>query len=133
MKLPESVRKFLSKPNFAVLATVGPSGKPQATPVWFLLDGDHILVNTSKGRIKLRNLRANPHVALEVHDLANPYLYVQIQGKVVQFYPAKGARDIDRLSQRYRGTPYTYSLGDAPANRVSIYIQPTSVHTMGLH
>jgi PPOX class probable F420-dependent enzyme len=133
MKLPESVRKFLSKPNFAVLATVDPSGTPQATPVWFLLDDDHILINTSKGRIKLRNLRANQQVALEVHDLANPYQYVQIRGKVIQFDPAKGGRDIDRLSQRYRGTPFKYSPGDAPANRVSIHIQPTSVNTMGLH
>lgn len=132
MKLTESVRKFLTKPNFAVLATIGPSGKPQATPVWFLVEDDHILINTSKGRIKLRNLQSNPNVALEVHDLANPYQYVQIQGKVIQIDPAKGARDIDRLSQRYRGTPYSYARSDAPANRVSIHIKPTSVHTMGL-
>ncbi len=132
MKLPDSVREFLKKPNFAVLATISPSGKPQATPVWFQVDDDHILINTSKGRVKLRNLQANPHVALEVHDLANPYQYVQIRGKVVKIDPASGARDIDRLSQRYRGNPYSYPPTDAPANRVSIRIRPNAVNVMGL-
>lgn len=132
MKLPESVRKFLSKPNLAVLATADRSCKPQATPVWFLLEDDHILINTAKGRVKLRNLEANPHVALEVHDLGNPYEYVQIRGKVVKFDPTRGAQDIDQLSQRYRGTAYKYSPGDAPANRVSILIQPISFNTMGV-
>ncbi len=131
MKLPESVQKFLEKPNFAVLATISPSGQPQATPVWFILDGDQILINTSKGRVKLRNLTANPRVALEIHDLANPYQYVQIRGKVVKIDPTVGARDIDRLSQRYRGKAYSYPSTDAPANRVSIHIQPTAVNTMG--
>ena len=132
MKLPESVREFLKKANFAVLATISPSGKPQVTPVWFLVDDDHILINTSKGRAKLRNMQANPHVALEVHDLANPYQFVQIRGKVEKLDPASGAHDIDRLSQRYRGKPYTYPPTDAPANRVSIRIRPTAFTSMGL-
>jgi PPOX class probable F420-dependent enzyme len=132
VKLPKSVREFLKKPNFAVLATISPSGKPQATPVWFLVDEDHILVNTSKGRVKLRNVEANPHVALEVHDLANPYQFVQIRGEV-KLDPANGARDIDRLSQRYRGKPYAYPPTDAPAKRVSIRIRPTGFTSMGLN
>ncbi len=132
MKLSDSVGEFLKKPNFAVLATISPSGNPQATPVWFLLEGDHILINTSKGRVKLRNMQANPEVALEVHDLSNPYQYVQIRGKVVAFDSGNGARDIDRLSQRYRGRSYQYPPTDAPANRVSIRIQPHATNSMGL-
>jgi len=132
MKLPESIWEFLKKPNFAVLATISPSGKPQATPVWFLVENEHIVVNTSKGRAKLRNVEANPQVALEVHDLANPYQYVQIQGKVVKLDPANGARDIDRLSQRYGGKPYTYPPGDGPAKRVSIRIRPDAYTSGGL-
>ncbi len=132
VNLPDSVREFLKKPNFAVLATISPTGRPQATPVWFLLEGDHILINTSKGRVKLRNVQTNPEVALEVHDLTNPYQYVQIRGKVVAFDTANGPRDIDRLSQRYRGRAYQYPPTDAPANRVSITIQPRAMNTMGL-
>ncbi|MBM3470361.1 MAG: hypothetical protein FJX73_06175 [Armatimonadetes bacterium] len=57
-QLDEATRAFLGEPNPAVLATVSPEGRPQATPVWFTLEGDQILINTSKGRVKLRNLKA---------------------------------------------------------------------------
>ncbi|MDR7435903.1 MAG: PPOX class F420-dependent oxidoreductase [Armatimonadota bacterium] len=132
MKLPGSIRAFLEKPNLAVLATVSPSGRPQATPVWFLLEGDRILINTSRGRAKLRNLQNNPYIAIVIYDCENPYQYVQIRGKVVAFDAVNGARDIDRLSMRYRGEPYRYPPTDKPENRVSILIQPTGFTSMGL-
>jgi PPOX class probable F420-dependent enzyme len=118
--------------NVAVLATYSPSNRPQATPVWFELQGDHILINTSKGRAKLRNMQAHARVALAIVDRENPYRYVQIQGTVVAFDAENGARDIDRLSQRYTGKAYAYPGADRPANRVSIHIRPGRVSAMGL-
>ncbi len=130
MQLPDSIKKLLAKPGFAVLATVSPKGRPQATPVWFMLDGDEILMNTSQGRAKLRNLQANPYAAIAVVDRENPYLYVQIRGPV-RLDPANGARDIDRLSMRYRGKAYQYPPTDSPEKRVSIHLQPTAFTAMG--
>jgi PPOX class probable F420-dependent enzyme len=130
--IPENVRRFLEKPNFAVLATHAPGGRLQATPVWFLYVDSHILINTSKGRQKLRNLQANPEVALAILDREDPYRYVQIRGRVTNFDTQNGARDIDRLSHRYTGGPYPYPGGDRPENRVSIHITPEHVNTMGL-
>ncbi len=131
MRLPDHVRAFLDKPNLAVLATVGPRGRPQATPVWFLLDGDEILMNTSAGRAKWRNLRRHPYAAVVVVDRDDPYRYVQVRGPV-RLDPANGARDIDRLSLRYRGRPYQYPPTDAPQHRVSIRLRPDSYTAMGL-
>ncbi len=131
MQLPDNVKKFLEKPNLAVLATVGPTGWPQATPVWFMVDGDEILMNTSQGRVKLRNLQASPRAAVVVVDRDDPYLYVQIRGKI-RLEPAHGARDIDRLSLRYRGKPYKYPPTDAPEKRVSIHLRPTAFSGMGV-
>jgi len=125
MVLPDNVKKFLAKPNLAVVATVSPSCRPQATPVWFMLDGDDILINTAKGRVKLRNLHSNPRVSLAIVDRDNPYAYVQIQGTVTGFDEKNGARDIDRLSLRYRGEKYNYQSGNTPADRVSVRIKPT--------
>ena len=133
MALPDAVRKFLQEPNVAVLATVGRSGRPQATPVWFLVEDGHILINTSKGRLKLLNMQANPRVAFTVVDRDDLYRYVQIQGKVVKFDPDRGARDIDRLSQRYRGRAYRYPPTDKPENRITILIKPVKVSTMGFN
>jgi PPOX class probable F420-dependent enzyme len=132
MQLSDPIRKFLERPNFAVLATISPSGRPQATPVWFLVDGQQILINTGKGLVKLRNIRANPHVALSIYDRDEPYTHVQIRGKVVAIDEAHGARDIDRLSLRYRGQPYKYQPGVTPADRVSIRIKPTGLTSGGI-
>lgn len=132
MQLPDHVQTFLEKPNLAVIATVSPTGRPQATPIWFMLDGDKVVVNTAKGRVKLRNLSANPRVALTVYDRDDPYRHVQIHGKVVKFDAENGARDIDRLSMRYRGQPYKYQPGVTPADRVSVWIRPTGFTAGGI-
>jgi PPOX class probable F420-dependent enzyme len=131
MKFADAVRAFLSEPHVAMLATVSPMGRPQATPVWFLLEDDHILVNTSKGRVKLRNLEAHPYLALTIVDPKDMYRYVQIQGRVTRIDRANGARDIERLSKRYTGKPYSYRSGDGPEDRVSLLIRPLSVSGMG--
>ncbi|HEV2281015.1 MAG TPA: PPOX class F420-dependent oxidoreductase [bacterium] len=129
-QVTEPVRKFLEKPNFAVLATRS-NGGLQATPMWFVYEDGQIVLNSSKGRAKLRNMRRHPEVALAVVDRENPYQYVQICGKVTAFDEKNGARDIDRLSQRYNGRPYPYPGGDAPEKRVTIRITPAKVTTQG--
>jgi PPOX class probable F420-dependent enzyme len=132
MQLSGPIKAFLEKPLVAVLATISPSGRPQATPVWYLLEKNHILINTSQGRIKLRNLQANPRVALTFVDTNDPYRYVQIQGKVVKFDREHGARDIDRLSMRYRGRSYQYPPTDAPDRRVTLLVRPTRFNVRGV-
>ncbi len=129
--LDETTRAFLSKPYVAILATTSPRGHPQATPIWYLLDDDHIVINTSRGRVKLQNLEANPHAALIVVDPENVYRWVQIQGRVVRFDQQNGARDIDRLSVRYTGKPYRYPAGGKPEDRVTIVIRPLRVSGLG--
>jgi Ca2+-transporting ATPase len=42
--LADAVRRLLEKPNFAVLATHSGSKRLQATPVWFLVEGDHMTI-----------------------------------------------------------------------------------------
>lgn len=69
------------KKAFAYVATVMADGTPQVTPVWVEYDGKHVIFNTAKGRVKERNLRRNPQVALSVADPANPYRYIQVRGR----------------------------------------------------
>lgn len=130
IQIPEPVRKFLEKPNFPVLATRS-NAALQATPMWFLYEDGQIVLNTSQGRAKLRNMHKHPEVALAIVDRDNPYQYVQIRGKVTAFDAKNGARDIDRLSQRYNGRPYPYPGGDAPEKRVTIRVTPTRITTQG--
>jgi PPOX class probable F420-dependent enzyme len=91
------------KKAFLYLATLMPSGAPQVTPVWFNTDDTFILINTAEGRIKDRNMRARPQVALCIADPVNPYRYLQIRGKVVEFSTIDADDHIDALAFKYQG------------------------------
>lgn len=78
--LSNSVRAFLEEPRFAVLATINRSGTPQLTVMWYALrpDDDVVVLNTSRGLLKERNLRRDPRVSLCVEDGLR---YVTLEGR----------------------------------------------------
>jgi PPOX class probable F420-dependent enzyme len=104
-KIPQTHLDLLTneKKAFLYLATIMPNGSPQVTPVWFNTSGDNILINSAKGRIKDRNMRARPHVALCIQDPTNPYRYLQLRGKVIEITSKFADEHIDTLSLKYHG------------------------------
>ena len=62
--IPEEMKDLLDKPIVASLSTVMPDGSPQVTPVWFDYDGSNIRINSAKGRVKDKNMRRDPRVAI---------------------------------------------------------------------
>src|SRR6266545_238848 len=48
------------------LATARPDGQPQTLPVWFLWDGASFTLLSMPTAGKVRNIRANPRVALNL-------------------------------------------------------------------
>ncbi len=56
------------EPLLAVLSTVNPDGTPQSTPLWYHYDGEYLICACYSHRIKVRNIRQNPEVALVVVD-----------------------------------------------------------------
>jgi PPOX class probable F420-dependent enzyme len=117
------------KKAFAHLALVTSRGEPHVTPMWFDFDGEHIIINTARGRLKDRILQKRPVVALAVTDPANPYRYIQIRGPVV-FETEEGAFDqICDLRLKYHGDRnYPRYPGQV---RVTYKIVPEHVTTMG--
>ncbi len=100
-KLSEKARAFLLERRFAVLGTINQDGSPQLTTMWFLLDGDFIMMNTKAGRTKERNMRRDPRISVCVPD---GYSYVTINGTVEMIDDQQIAqRDIYRLAVRYDG------------------------------
>ena len=129
-ELPESFLQLLTSKSFASLATVMPDGTPQVTPTWVDRDGDMVLVNSAKGRVKDRNLRANSKVGLSVSDPDNAYRYLSVQGEVVEFREEGADAHIDALAKRYMGVD-SYPYRTAEEVRVIYVIRPTAVHTFG--
>lgn len=68
---PEQLTEITRPKLLAVLSTVNLDGSPQATPVWYLYDGEFFKVSCHSGRLKARNVRRNPSVTLTVLDTAN--------------------------------------------------------------
>jgi len=130
--IPESHHDLLKDETkaFAYLATTMTDGSPQVTPVWFNTDGKHILVNTAQGRIKDRNMRARPQVALCIADPGNPYRYLQIRGKVGEFTTEGADAHIDTLAGKYTGTS-KYTFGKTGEKRVTYKILPEKVDAHG--
>src|SRR3977135_1489498 len=83
-ELDESDRWLLEKNVTATLGTVKRNGMPQLSPIWVAHDGVNILVNTKKGRVKDRNMRARSDVAILCVNPSNPYHWMAINGKVVE-------------------------------------------------
>lgn len=131
MKIPESHQDLLSDnlKAFVYLATIMKDGTPQVTPVWFSWNGVQILINSAQGRLKDRNMRQRPNVALVIQDPANPYRYLEIRGKVVDITTEGAVDHINFLSMKYKGNPnYKIAPGDL---RVIYRIMPENVHAYG--
>jgi PPOX class probable F420-dependent enzyme len=99
--LSAAARAIIDKRVLAHVATVGPEGEPHVTPVWILLDGDEVIINTSLGRAKARNLANDPRVAISMTDPDNPYAVVAIRGTVIGFTTSGADEVINRMATKY--------------------------------
>ena len=102
MELIERVREMTVDPVVAVLTTVSPGGRPQATPLWYEFDGETFNCTAFTSRTKVRNIQRNPNVSLVVLDTVSPGVPLTIVGTAS--LSDQGASEITmRLAKRYLG------------------------------
>lgn len=106
--IPESLIHLLKDETkaYAFLGTTMPDGSPQVTPVWFNVEGEHIMINSDKGRVKDRNMRARPKVSVLIMAFNDSYNYLQIRGRVVEIIEEGGIDHINALGQKYTGSDF---------------------------
>jgi PPOX class probable F420-dependent enzyme len=108
---PDDVAR-LTGTDYATFVTMNPDGSPQATVTWVDAADGHVLVNTARGRVKDRNVRADPRVAIGVMRGGDAYDWISITGTVVDIEVSERAeRHIDQLAHRYDGHGYRYLPG----------------------
>jgi PPOX class probable F420-dependent enzyme len=126
--LTDAQRTFLDDIRYAVVATINPDGMPQQTVLWYERQGDEIMMNTSRGRLKDDNLRRDPRISFCIED---EYRYLTLRGTATLIDDQEQAQeDITRLARRY--TPDFDERNMAPfrsQERVTIRMRIDHIHS----
>ncbi len=128
--IPAEDLDLLKTTALAHVATLGPKGEPQSTPVWFDFDGTYIKVSQTKGRQKYRNVNRDKRVALSIVDPANAYHYLEIRGVVDHIEEDPDKKFIDAMAKKYLGQD-KYPWSQPGDERVVLYIKPEHTSRMG--
>lgn len=125
----EQLKEITDRPLLAVLATVNPSGTPQATPLWYHYDGECFVVTCFAHRVKARNIRANPDVVMVVVDTVDNGRGLIVRGTADVL--ETGAEDATVVNAvRYlgaeRGKQAAAEL-NRMGNRVMIRVKPSKI------
>jgi len=119
----EEAVEIIEGMNFAYVATIMADGSPHISPVWIDRDGDMLLINTVRGRVKQRNVSRDPRVAISMIQEKSPYRHLFIRGRVIE-QTKEGALDhINHLASKYLGKEYPWN----DRNRIILRIKPESV------
>src|ERR1700677_2754680 len=105
-------------------------GSPHLTQTWVDTDGEHVLINSVQGHVKVRNIERDPRVAVAISDPDKPSRYFQVRGRVLDVTTDGAAEHIEKLAQRYLGCPYSW-YGGRGQTRLLITIEASKDSGMG--
>jgi PPOX class probable F420-dependent enzyme len=75
------MREFLEYgTRTAKISTVANDGYPHVVPVWFVLDGEDLVITSIRSTAKARHLARDPRIAVCVDDERPPFAFVAIRG-----------------------------------------------------
>ena len=124
--IPDSHRDLLNE-QVLTLATIGASGRPQLSNVWFLAEGDTVKMSLNTARQKVKNLQANPACSVIITGTP-PYRYLEIRGDA-EITPDDDYEFADKVGAKYNADLRTR---DQPGEtRVVVTIRPARVITWG--
>jgi len=128
--IPETHADLLDKPVFWHIATTGPEGGLQSSPVWAGWDGEYFRFSLTKARQKYRNLQNDPSIALSGIDPENPYRYLELRGVVERFDDDSSNAFIDSMAKKYMDKD-KYPFHQPGDERVVTVVKPSHATTMG--
>nr|WP_221462440.1 PPOX class F420-dependent oxidoreductase [Streptomyces olivoverticillatus] len=127
--MSDDLKKYIDdNPVFATVATVQPDGSPQLSVTWIKREGNQLLVSTTVGRRKEKNLRRDPRVTIMINPPNAPYTYAEIRGAAT--LSVEGGQElINELSRKYTGKDYAdfNPAAGEDAERVVVRVAPRRV------
>jgi PPOX class probable F420-dependent enzyme len=106
--------------------TVTPAGQPMAIPIWFLWQEDEtVLIYSQDNTVKLRNIRANPKVSVNLNSNEWGGDIIRLEGKaeIPANYPA--ANDVPAFIEKYHQR--MASIPDTPEGYAAMFSVPILV------
>ena len=124
--IPDSHRDLLDA-QVAVFGTIGSSGRPQLSGIWFLAEDDTVKLSLNTARQKLKNLQANPKCSLIIFG-DPPYRYIELRGDA-EITPDDDYSFADKVGAKYGADLRTR---DQPGDtRVVVTIHPKRIVAWG--
>lgn len=112
------------------LSTVRADGGPHVAPVWFVLDGDEVVLTTGRNTVKGRNLARDGRVAFCVDLEAPPFGFVVLRGRAELSEDPDELREwATRIAARYTGRERAAEFGarNAVPGEMVVRIRPDHV------
>lgn len=116
MLIPE-LRALLARGPLAHLVTLNADGSPQVSVVWIAVDGDEVVSGHMLDRVKLRNVRRDPRVAISLEAGSPPgtFLadYAVLHGRA-RITDGGAAELLHRLGRVYVGPDFVFPVTAPP-------------------
>jgi PPOX class probable F420-dependent enzyme len=114
------------------LSTVRPDGRPHLVPVWFLWDGETILIFSQPNQQKLRNLQHNPNVVVALDTAGQGDDVVMIEGKAELLNDSGVSTALPAYAEKYKERLELYGWsGESMAQDYSQAIRVTPTKFFG--
>lgn len=127
---PEERAKFLNEHRLCVVGYEREDGPPSLSPVYYVMDGDDLLISTTASRAKAKAVRRNPQVSVCVLGEAMPFPYLTLYGEA-RIEEGDAAGVMMRIGERMSGNPVPESARPlvekraADEGRVVLRVTPT--------
>jgi len=133
--LNDRIRTILDRELIGFLTAVNESGQPQAAPVWFVRDGDDIIVYNKSDTPRFAAIAANPKVSFTLRGDPKARGALTMEATAAKAEGLPPANDYPEYMEKYRGeigelgwTPDSFSADyDTP-----LRIMVTRVRSWGL-
>lgn len=129
--IDDQARAFLSEgTRTGKLTYLAADGRPLVAPIWFVVEGNELVLNTGKATAKGRALQRDPRVSLCVDLEQMPYAFVQVQAvATISEDPAELLRTATAVATRYIGPDKAERFGrrNAVPGELVVRLQPTKI------